>query len=208
MVPNFDFRVSVVWQPASKSVPAAKRTHKAMPKGLRFIPAGKGQNPPRGKRRRRRRWPPIFALPGREKNALMSVLTQANPLAQLPFPMKTLKIAVLPGDGIGPEVMDVALQVLQKIAARLTGVPVRSDVAMTGEISLRGLVLPIGGVKEKTLAALRAGIKTVMLPRRNEKDLEDVPPEARAKLEFVFLDRVEDAIRSAIGELPSERKAA
>ena len=85
----------------------------------------------------------------------------------------------------------------------LTDKPVRADVAMTGEISLRGLVLPIGGVKEKTLAALRAGIKTVMLPRRNEKDLEDVPAEARAKLEFVFLDRVEDAIRTAIGELPA-----
>jgi ATP-dependent Lon protease len=92
----------------------------------------------------------------------------------------------------------------------LSGKPVRADVAMTGEISLRGLVLPIGGVKEKTLAALRAGIKTVMLPKRNEKDLEDVPAEARAKLEFVFLEKVEDAIRTAIGELPApgERKAA
>jgi ATP-dependent Lon protease len=78
---------------------------------------------------------------------------------------------------------------------------VRSDVAMTGEVSLRGLVLPIGGVKEKTLAALRAGIRTVMLPRRNEKDLEDVPPEAREKLQFVWLDRVDDAVRTAIGDL-------
>ena len=91
----------------------------------------------------------------------------------------------------------------------LTDVPVRSDVAMTGEISLRGLVLPIGGVKEKTLAALRAGIKTVMLPKRNEKDLEDVPAEAREKLEFVLLERVEEAVRTAIGELPrADRKAA
>jgi ATP-dependent Lon protease len=95
------------------------------------------------------------------------------------------------------------------LVSLLSAKPVRSDVAMTGEISLRGLVLPIGGVKEKTLAALRAGIRTVMLPKRNEKDLEDVPAEARQKLEFVFLDRVEDAIRTAIGELPSgERKAA
>jgi ATP-dependent Lon protease len=82
------------------------------------------------------------------------------------------------------------------------GLPVRPDVAMTGEISLRGLVLPIGGVKEKTLAALRAGIKTVMLPKRNEKDLEDVPAEARQKLQFVFLEKVEEAVRAAIGELP------
>jgi ATP-dependent Lon protease len=86
--------------------------------------------------------------------------------------------------------------------------PVRSDVAMTGEVSLRGLVLPIGGVKEKVLAALRAGIKTVMLPKKNEKDLEDVPADARARLEFVFLDRVEDAVKHAIGELPSYKKAA
>ena len=86
--------------------------------------------------------------------------------------------------------------------------PVRSDVAMTGEISLRGLVLPIGGVKEKVLAALRAGIKTVMLPRKNEKDVEDVPADARARLEFVFLDRVEDAVKHAIGELPDYEKAA
>jgi ATP-dependent Lon protease len=87
--------------------------------------------------------------------------------------------------------------------------PIRSDVAMTGEISLRGLVLPIGGVKEKTLAALRAGIKTVMLPRRNEKDLDDVPQEAREKLEFVFLDRVEEALRTGLGVEPETlRKAA
>jgi ATP-dependent Lon protease len=96
------------------------------------------------------------------------------------------------------------------LVSLLSGKPIRHDVAMTGEISLRGLVLPIGGVKEKTLAALRAGIKCVMLPKRNEKDLEDVPAEARAKLEFVFLERVDDAVKAAIGELPGagERKAA
>jgi ATP-dependent Lon protease len=95
------------------------------------------------------------------------------------------------------------------LVSLLTGKPIRHDVAMTGEISLRGLVLPIGGVKEKTLAALRAGIRTVMLPKKNEKDLEDVPAEARARLQFVFLERVEDAVRTAIGELPKvEKKAA
>jgi ATP-dependent Lon protease len=100
------------------------------------------------------------------------------------------------------------------LVSLLSGKPVRSDVAMTGEISLRGLVLPIGGVKEKTLAALRAGIKTVMIPKRNEKDLEDVPAEAREKLEFVFLDKVEEAVRVALGVDPAslrqsgERRAA
>ena len=81
---------------------------------------------------------------------------------------------------------------------------------MTGEISLRGLVMPIGGLKEKSLAALRAGIKTVMVPKRNEKDLEDIPADAKARLEFVFLEKVEDAIRVAIGDLPpkEEKQAA
>lgn len=84
------------------------------------------------------------------------------------------------------------------VASLLSGRPVRSNIAMTGEVSLRGLVLPIGGVKEKTLAALRAGIDTVMIPRRNEKDLEDVPAEARRKLNFLLLDRIEDAVHHAL----------
>ena len=85
----------------------------------------------------------------------------------------------------------------------------RSDVAMTGEISLRGLVLPIGGVKEKVLAALRAGITTVMLPARNRSDLEDIPAEAREKLEFVWLDTVDDAIAAALNApVPCEAAAA
>jgi len=75
---------------------------------------------------------------------------------------------------------------------------VRSDTAMTGEISLRGLVLPVGGIKDKVLAAMRAGISRVMLPERNRRDLEEVPPEARERLEFVFLENVDDAVRSSI----------
>jgi len=84
------------------------------------------------------------------------------------------------------------------LTSLLTGRPVRSDVAMTGEISLRGLVLPIGGVKEKVLAALRAGIKTVMLPVRNQRDLDDIPADARAQLEFVWMESVDDAIATAL----------
>ena len=74
----------------------------------------------------------------------------------------------------------------------------RSDTAMTGEISLRGLVLPIGGVKEKVLAAVRAGIKTVLLPARNRKDLEDVPDGARKQVKFVWLEHVDDAVAAAL----------
>jgi ATP-dependent Lon protease len=84
------------------------------------------------------------------------------------------------------------------LASLLTGRPVRSDVAMTGEISLRGLVLPIGGVKEKVLAALRAGITTVMLPARNRRDLEEIPADAREKLELVWIERVDEALGTAL----------
>jgi ATP-dependent Lon protease len=84
------------------------------------------------------------------------------------------------------------------LASLRTGRPVRSDVAMTGEISLRGLVLPIGGVKEKVLAALRAGITTVMLPERNRRDLEEIPADAREKLKFVWMERVDDALAAAL----------
>ena len=76
---------------------------------------------------------------------------------------------------------------------------VRHDTAMTGEISLRGLVLPVGGIKEKVLAAHRAGIKQIMLPRRNQKDFEDIPESARKALEFVWLDHVDDAMQVVIG---------
>jgi ATP-dependent Lon protease len=84
------------------------------------------------------------------------------------------------------------------LASLLTGRPVRSDVAMTGEISLRGLVLPIGGVKEKVLAALRAGITTVMLPARNRRDLEEIPADARDRLKFVWIEQVDEAIATAL----------
>jgi ATP-dependent Lon protease len=89
------------------------------------------------------------------------------------------------------------------LASLLTSRPVRSDVAMTGEISLRGLVLPIGGVKEKVLAALRAGITTVMLPARNRRDLEEIPADARDRLKFVWVERVDDAIATALSPTAS-----
>ncbi len=85
------------------------------------------------------------------------------------------------------------------LASLLTGRTVERDLAMTGEISLRGLVLPIGGVKEKVLAAMHAGIRTVMLPARNKKDFEEVPEEARETLEFVWIENVQQALERSIG---------
>jgi len=86
--------------------------------------------------------------------------------------------------------------------------PVRHDVAMTGEISLRGLVLPVGGIKEKVLAAQQAGIRTVMLPARNRRDLEDIPEDTRRKLTFVWLETVDDALRNALGVVESRETTA
>jgi len=80
----------------------------------------------------------------------------------------------------------------------LSGRRVRSDTAMTGEISLRGLVLPVGGIKEKVTAAARAGLARVMLPARNKRDYDDIPEDARQKLEFVWLEKVDDAIAAAL----------
>jgi ATP-dependent Lon protease len=90
------------------------------------------------------------------------------------------------------------------LASLLTGRCVRSDLAMTGEISLRGLVLPIGGVKEKTVAAARAGLRTVLLPARNRKDLEDVPASVKELVTFHFVEHVDDVVRLALGERAPE----
>jgi ATP-dependent Lon protease len=84
------------------------------------------------------------------------------------------------------------------LASAIGGRPVRRDVAMTGEITLRGKVLPVGGIKEKVLAAHRSGIRTVLLPYENEKDLDDLPADVRAELTFVFLRHADDALKAAL----------
>lgn len=87
------------------------------------------------------------------------------------------------------------------LASLFTNRPVHHDVAMTGEISLRGLILPVGGIKDKVLAAQRAGLRTVLLPARNQKDLRDVPEVTQAALQFVFLETADDAIQAALGQV-------
>jgi ATP-dependent Lon protease len=85
------------------------------------------------------------------------------------------------------------------LASLMLNRPVRADVAMTGEITLRGLVLPIGGLKEKTLAALRAGIREVIVPKRNEKDMPDLPQEVKDHLKFHFVNNVDEVLKIAVG---------
>jgi ATP-dependent Lon protease len=104
----------------------------------------------------------------------------------------------IPAGAIPKDGPSAGVAMFLAVASLLSGRTVRADVAMTGEISLRGLVLPIGGVKEKTLAALRAGIDTVMLPARNKKDLEEIPEPARKQLNFVWLDDIDDALNAAL----------
>src|SRR4051812_3008369 len=94
------------------------------------------------------------------------------------------------------------------LASLFLNKPVRHDVAMTGEITLRGLVLPIGGLKEKTLAAKRAGIKQVIVPKRNEKDLPDIPEEVRNTLKFHFAENIDQVLAVALGESKASRTAA
>jgi ATP-dependent Lon protease len=104
----------------------------------------------------------------------------------------------IPAGGIPKDGPSGGVTIAASLASLLSGRPVRSDIAMTGEITLRGKVLPVGGIKEKVLAARRAGIKTIIMPRRNERDLEDIQPEVRKELEMIFVDTVDEVIHHAL----------
>ena len=135
--------------------------------------------------------------------ALSLVKAQAAELGIDPKLLDKSDIHVhVPAGAIPKDGPSAGVAMFTSLASLLKGKPVRADVAMTGEISLRGLVLPIGGVKEKTIAAARAGIKKVILPARNRRDLEDIPQSTRSMLEFVWVDRVDEALEVALGEEP------
>ena len=104
----------------------------------------------------------------------------------------------VPAGAIPKDGPSAGVAIATALASEMSGRPVRRDIAMTGEITLRGRVLPIGGLKEKVLGALRAGISTIILPKENEADLEDVPEEARAKLSFHFAETLEDVLKLAL----------
>jgi ATP-dependent Lon protease len=104
----------------------------------------------------------------------------------------------VPAGAVPKDGPSAGVTIATALVSLLTGRCVRSSVAMTGEITLRGQVLPVGGVKQKVLAAARVGIKTVILPARNEVDLEDIPEEIRETLSFVFAERVADVFAAAL----------
>jgi ATP-dependent Lon protease len=105
----------------------------------------------------------------------------------------------VPAGAIPKDGPSAGVAMFTSLVSLLTGKTVGSDVAMTGEISLRGLVLPVGGIKEKVIAAHRAGIRKVLLPSRNRRDFDDVPQSVRDDLKVVFCERVDDAIGESLG---------
>jgi ATP-dependent Lon protease len=107
----------------------------------------------------------------------------------------------VPAGAIPKDGPSAGVTVTAALTSLFTGQPVRRDTAMTGEITLTGLVLPVGGIKEKVLAARRAGIKRVALPGENRKDLRDLPAEVRDDMEFVFVDAIDDLLRAVIPTL-------
>ena len=113
------------------------------------------------------------------------------------FEGKTIHVHV-PAGAIPKDGPSAGVTITTALASLATRRPVRSDVAMTGEITLRGKVLPVGGIKEKVLAAHRAGLRMVILPRRNEPDVEDVPEDLRQQMQFVFDDDAQEVLRHAL----------
>ena len=123
--------------------------------------------------------------------------------ASLAFDKKDLHIHV-PAGSIPKDGPSAGIAILTSIASLFTGIPVDSKIAMTGEVTLRGAVTPVGGIKEKIIAAHRAGVTRVILARKNERDLKDVPDEVKSKLQFVIVDDVADVLRFALGlEIPA-----
>ncbi len=141
--------------------------------------------------------------------ALSLVKARASTLGVDPASFEKSDIHVhVPAGAIPKDGPSAGVAMFVALVSLLTGRTARSDTAMTGEISLRGLVLPIGGVKNKVLAAVRAGITTVMLPERNKRDYEDVPESARNAVRFVWVSTVDDAIAAALEPLPATQPQA
>ncbi|MDB6089874.1 MAG: DNA-binding protein [Gammaproteobacteria bacterium] len=142
------------------------------------------------------------------QTALSLVKSQTSELGIDPKCFENSDIHVhVPAGAIPKDGPSAGVAMYISLTSLLKGKSVRPDVAMTGEISLRGLVLPVGGIKEKTIAAARAGIRKVILPARNRRDLEDIPQSTRSLLEFVWVERASEALEVALGEPVVSAKA-
>ena len=141
--------------------------------------------------------------------AVTWVKSQADRLQLDPAALDNSDLHIhVPAGAIPKDGPSAGVAIATSLTSLLTQRTVRPDVAMTGEISLRGVVMPVGGIKEKCVAAARAGIRTVILPARNRRDLEDIPESVRAKLEFVWAEKIDDVLGRALEEAPAQRAAA
>jgi ATP-dependent Lon protease len=114
----------------------------------------------------------------------------------------------VPAGAIPKDGPSAGITMVTAMVSSLTGIPVRKDVAMTGEITLRGRVLPIGGLKSKILAAHLSGARIVILPKRNEKDLRDIPDEVRSQMKLVMVESMDQVLAAALRRKPRPLKAA
>jgi ATP-dependent Lon protease len=141
--------------------------------------------------------------------AVTLVKSQATRLGIDPSALDDCDLHIhVPAGAIPKDGPSAGVAMATSLASLLSQRTVRADVAMTGEISLRGVVLPVGGIKEKCVAAARAGIRTVILPARNRRDLEDIPESVRNRLEFVWAERIDDVLVRALEAAPAQRAAA
>jgi ATP-dependent Lon protease len=143
------------------------------------------------------------------QTAVTLVKSQAERLGIDPAQLDNADLHIhVPAGAIPKDGPSAGVAMATSLASLLSQRTVRADVAMTGEISLRGVVLPVGGIKEKCVAAARAGIRTVILPARNRRDLEDIPESVRKRLEFVWAERLDDVLARALEEPAVHRAAA
>ena len=142
--------------------------------------------------------------------ALSIVKNRATALGIDPARFEKSDIHVhVPAGAIPKDGPSAGVAMFMALTSLMTDRTVRNDTAMTGEISLRGLVLPVGGIKEKVVAAHSAGIRRVMLPARNKRDFDDIPDVARREMEFIWLERVEEAVANALEpKKPSDSSAS
>uniref|UniRef100_A0A8C6DQT8 Lon proteolytic domain-containing protein n=1 Tax=Moschus moschiferus TaxID=68415 RepID=A0A8C6DQT8_MOSMO len=110
----------------------------------------------------------------------------------------------LPEGAIPKDGPSAGITLFTAVTSALTGIPVRAGLAMTGEITLRGRVLPIGGLREKLLAAVRAGIDTVIIPEKNRKDLRDVPTDILNALSIIYVENADEVLKNALIRLPEK----
>ena len=135
--------------------------------------------------------------------AMSYVRAHADTFGLSPDFHKTLDTHIhVPEGAVPKDGPSAGVAITCSLVSALTGIPLRQDVAMTGEITLRGRVLPVGGIKEKLLAAHRAGIDTIMLPAENEPDLEDLPRDVREMMRITFLHRVDEALAVVLTRTP------